>query len=974
MKSVKVIVRKELSAYFLSPVALIFLGIFLGATVCIFFTFAKFFARNLADVRPLFSWLPILLIFLVSAITMKQWSEEQKLGTLEILLTLPMRTRDLVLGKFIAGMLLVTLALVLTLPLPLTVAQLGSLDWGPVLGGYVAALLLASTYMAIGLCVSARTDNQIVALMVTLLIGGALYLVGASVFVDFFGTQVGEILRGIGTGSRFESIERGVLDFRDFFYYASLTVFFLVLNTYFLESKRMDGQPKDKESRGSSLRFGIVLTGLNVVAGNLWLAPVTSARLDLTEAQEYTISETTTEILGDLKEPLTITGYFSKTHPMLAPLIPRIRDFLREYEVRGEGIVQLSFVNPTSDEDLQAEINERFGIRSVPFKIKGRNEQSIVNSYFHILVQYGDEYKVLSFSDLIEFHADDTEVSVRLRNLEYDMTRSIRAVSQGFMSLESVLATTDTRIQITGYISPANLPRELIKIPDLIAKAAKDVSVRSGGRVTYRMVDPSRDAPLAKRLEKEYGFRPMSSDPFSKKKFWLQLLVQSGSKAFPIIPQGELGKAEVQNLIESGARRMVPGFMKTVGIVTHVQIDRTPSIPGLPKKPDQRDYQGLQAELSREFEVRHLDIKDGVVPADIDVLIVAKPPVLTPKHQYAVDQYLMRGGKVIFMTGMYQIRFENGSLQTKRVDDTVFDLLKTYGVEITDGFVMDPRNLPFPLPVPKRRGRSQMNSIEYMPYPFFPAIRQDGFSADSIIMKGLPNLAALWSSPVTLRAPVDKDGKPKLDKRGLPIIEKVEGIDADYLAWSSAESWLRIDTRLDPDFRAFPEKGFGPPPDAEIGPKPISVSLVGTFNSHFQNRPSPLSSGSNGVRALDQPGHTIQTSPADARLIVLGSSEMASDLAAELARQMTGGAFRGNPLFVRNSIDWALQNTDLLSIRSAGAFARTLKSMQPDEKSRWELGNYIVVLLALIVVLLIAMTRRNMIRPIPLEANPEEAS
>ena len=217
MKSLRVIVRKELSAYFLSPVALIFLAIFLGATVCIFFTFAKFFARNLADVRPLFSWLPILLIFLVSAITMRQWSEEQKLGTLEILLTLPMRTRDLVVGKFLAGMVLVALALVLTIPLPVTVAQLGQLDWGPVIGGYIAALLLASAYMAIGLCVSARTDNQIVSLMVTLTIGGALYLIGAPAFTDFFGTQVSEVLRSIGTGSRFESIERGVLDFRDFF-------------------------------------------------------------------------------------------------------------------------------------------------------------------------------------------------------------------------------------------------------------------------------------------------------------------------------------------------------------------------------------------------------------------------------------------------------------------------------------------------------------------------------------------------------------------------------------------------------------------------------------------------------------------------------------------------------------------------------------------------------------------------------------
>ena len=109
---------------------------------------------------------------------------------------------------------------------------------------------------------------------------------------------------------------------------------------------------------------------------------------------------------------------------------------------------------------------------------------------------------------------------------------------------------------------------------------------------------------------------------------------------------------------------MVPGFLKTVGIVTQLNVNRTPSIPGLPKQADRRDYEGLQAELSREFEVRQLDIKDGVVPPDIDVLIVGKPPVLTPKHQYAIDQYLMRGGAVIFMAGTYQIRFENGALQT----------------------------------------------------------------------------------------------------------------------------------------------------------------------------------------------------------------------------------------------------------------------------------------------------------------------
>ena len=111
MNGIKTIARKELRTYFLSPVALIFLLIFLIGVLFNFFFFAKFFARNLADVRPLFNSLPLLLIFLVSALTMRQWSEEQKSGTLEVLLTLPIRTTDLVLGKFAAGILLVGLAL-----------------------------------------------------------------------------------------------------------------------------------------------------------------------------------------------------------------------------------------------------------------------------------------------------------------------------------------------------------------------------------------------------------------------------------------------------------------------------------------------------------------------------------------------------------------------------------------------------------------------------------------------------------------------------------------------------------------------------------------------------------------------------------------------------------------------------------------------------------------------------------------------
>ncbi|MGC8780957.1 MAG: ABC transporter permease, partial [Anaerolineae bacterium] len=199
MKQTLSITRKELSVYFGSPMALIFIGTFLGVTLFAFFWVDTFFARGIADVRPLFRWMPVFLIFLVAALTMRQWSEEQRSGTLEVLLTLPVSKAQLVFGKFLAVMALLALALALTIPLPITVSLIGNLDWGPVIGGYLAALLLAAAYASIGLFISSRTDNQIVSLIATVLVAGFFYLLGASGVSDFVGRTLGNLLRSLGT-------------------------------------------------------------------------------------------------------------------------------------------------------------------------------------------------------------------------------------------------------------------------------------------------------------------------------------------------------------------------------------------------------------------------------------------------------------------------------------------------------------------------------------------------------------------------------------------------------------------------------------------------------------------------------------------------------------------------------------------------------------------------------------------------------
>lgn len=458
MSHVMSIARKELRGYFNSAVALIFLATFLAVVLFTFFWVGKFFTRDIADVRPMFEWLPLLLIFLVGALSMRLWSEEQKVGTIEILLTLPVPHWKLVIGKFLAGMTLVALALVLTLGLPITVAMMGDLDGGPVMGGYLAALLLAGAYLSIGLCVSAVTDNQIVSLIVTVVLCAAFYLPGADAVASFFGTDVGDVLRQIGTGSRFESIARGVLDLRDLAYYGSLIAAFLTLNTVLLKARGW-GHGARTQTRRWNQRLLVGLVAINAVALNVWLAPVAAARIDLTEHDEYSLSEVTEDVLGSLDQPLVIRGYFTEsTHPLLAPLVPQLKDILAEYKVLGGDRVRVEIVDPSTSEDVEREAHEKFGIKSFPISFADRRQQSVVNVYFHVLLQYGDQFEVLT-NELIEVQQVGMgEPEVSLGNIEYQVTRTIKKLAYGFQSLEALFAALEGKAELTAYITPSTLP------------------------------------------------------------------------------------------------------------------------------------------------------------------------------------------------------------------------------------------------------------------------------------------------------------------------------------------------------------------------------------------------------------------------------------------------------------------------------------------------------------------------------------
>ena len=503
LEVIRRIAGKELKLFFASPIGYLFLLAFLAVTLFVFFWGEAYFARNIADVRPMFEWMPVLLVFLSAALTMRMWSEERRTGTLEFVATLPVSGWEFVLGKFLACWALLAVALLLTLPLPVTVSLVADLDWGPVWAGYLAALLLGGAYLSIGLFVSARTDSQIVSLILACFVAGAFYLVGSPVLTSLVGGGWAELLRGVGTGARFESITRGVVDVRDLYFYLSLGAVFLTLNVYALEVQRWAGDGARTRHRG--WRAGTALVVANLLAANVWLAPLTALRADVTEGDIYSISDATRTYLDQLEEPLLIRGYFSnQTHPLLAPLVPQMRDLLNEYEVAGGGAVRVEIVDPAERPALEEEANSRYGIRPVPFQVADRYQSSLVNSYFDVLVQYGDEYEVLGFRDLIEVKVvGESELDVQLRNPEYDVTRTIKKVLYGYQGGDSIFANLSRPVEFVGYLSAdAVLPPALADYRDTLQQVLEDLSAEADGLFSAEILDPQAgDGALAAEIE-----------------------------------------------------------------------------------------------------------------------------------------------------------------------------------------------------------------------------------------------------------------------------------------------------------------------------------------------------------------------------------------------------------------------------------------------------------------------------------------
>jgi ABC-2 type transport system permease protein len=243
MNRTLIIADRELRAYFATPIATVFIVIFLVLQGALTFNLGQFFDRGIADLNPFFTFIPWVFLLLIPAITMRLWAEECRLGTIELLLTLPITQGQAVLGKFLAAWAFCAIALLLTFPFVIAVNILGSPDNGVIASGYFGCLLIAGAFLSVGAAMSAVTRNQVIAFVLAVAICFIFAVASNPIVNDFLSKNLpmlGEFARRIAVVDRFSDFSRGVITVRDLIYFATFIGFFLFLNTVLVDQRKAD--------------------------------------------------------------------------------------------------------------------------------------------------------------------------------------------------------------------------------------------------------------------------------------------------------------------------------------------------------------------------------------------------------------------------------------------------------------------------------------------------------------------------------------------------------------------------------------------------------------------------------------------------------------------------------------------------------------------------------------------------------------
>lgn len=420
--NIKAIAKRELAGYFSSPVAYVFIVIFLLLTGFFTFTIGDFFERGQANLDSFFMWHPWLYLFLVPCVGMRLWAEERRVGTIELLLTKPVTIWQAIVGKFLASWIFLGLSLALTFPVIITVNYLGSPDNGIILGAYLGSLLMAGAYLAISCMTSAMTRNQVISFILSVVICLFLVLCGyppvTGLLTRMDKPWLVDLVSSLSVMTHFQPFSTGLVDTQDILFFLLIIAFALFANGVIIRSHQASSdrliKRKDFErvlySAGGVAAMFVVMVSAYIIAGAF------KARIDITRDKQHTLSSGTKKILDSLDSRVTLRFYDTQSGnsmpPQLKAYAQRIEDTLHEYERDSKGHIVVERLDPQPDSE--AEDSARLdGVEGRPTGPFGSDK-----IYLGISVSFLDQKFALPWL------SPDRE-----RLLEYDLSRAIDHVA-----------------------------------------------------------------------------------------------------------------------------------------------------------------------------------------------------------------------------------------------------------------------------------------------------------------------------------------------------------------------------------------------------------------------------------------------------------------------------------------------------------------------------------------------------------------
>ena len=434
MRSFFALIKKDLKGYFDQPTGYVLLVLFTG--VASFFFFRSVLSTGEASLRPLFANIvPWMLAVFVPAATMRLMAEEQRDGTLEILLTQPVRSWSVLFAKFLAGLGFVSIGIAFTIGVPLALTTAGGLDWGAIGAQYIGTFFLTASFVAVGLFTSSLTRNQIVAFILGLAIIAALMLAGMPVVALTLPSEVAVLVVDLSPLTHFDAIARGVLELRDFLYFVALVSTFLSGTYLLIRAKSVSHH----SPLYRNLQLGVGgLVVISLLVG--WFGRSIEGRWDLTENKLYSLSDATETILSDLDDIVTLKLFASKDPPVqVAQMTREVNDFLDDLAARSDGKVRVLRRFPGEDEEDAAEAEAAY-VPPVQFNIESQGEFRQKIAYLGLGMTHANNREVIQFISSLE-------------GLEYEIISSIYRMAQKEPKLVAFLAGHGEKRRLNHLLS-----------------------------------------------------------------------------------------------------------------------------------------------------------------------------------------------------------------------------------------------------------------------------------------------------------------------------------------------------------------------------------------------------------------------------------------------------------------------------------------------------------------------------------------